>query len=78
MLVKNAIFWPSEYSENDSVHTFTLQLTLDTRHSAGDEWYKETQDSLFECELSTHLLKFEHSCVQNTSNFASSVDQNSV
>ena len=60
----------------DSVHTFTLQLTMDTRHS--DEWYKETRDSLFECELSTHLLKFEHSCVQNTSNFASSVDQNSV
>ena len=24
----------------DSVHTFTLQLTMDTRHSAGDEWYK--------------------------------------
>ena len=45
----------------DTVHTFTLQLTMDTRHSAGDEWYKETQDSPFECELSTHLLKFEHS-----------------
>ena len=55
--------------------------TMDTGHSAGEEWYEKklwkTCLSVSRPSVNT-LLKFKHSCVRNASNFASSVDRNSV
>ena len=85
MLVENAIFWLSVYSENDrySVHTFTLQGSYNNGHWAfsrrGVVWKKLWKTCLSVSRPSVNtLLKFKHSCVRNASNFASSVDRNSV